>query len=87
MNAQKTKGEVQMTRTEERQIKSAANKSYNVKDLLTRLGYKSSKIGSNTTRKLVRVIGPHVYGELSSQYRTAKPKSRWTKLRVNNKRK
>lgn len=65
----------------EREIRSAANRSYRLNDLYNRLGYADA--GSNTKRRVRRVLGS-VYSELASGVREHTPKSRWTKVRVNN---
>lgn len=68
-----------------RQIRSAANKAAHLKDVFRNLGYSRWDAGSNTKRRFVNILGEDVYNELSSGRRLRTPRSRWSKVPVNEK--
>jgi len=72
-----------MVKATERQIKTIANRSYCLRQLMVGLGYNTTHPGGNTMKRFKRVIGNEAYNEIASSKRYKLPKSRWSKVPMN----
>lgn len=70
----------------ERQVKSAANGSKSMPEMMGTLGYNAPYPGGNTTKRFKRILGESVYNEIRCGMRKVHAKTRWTKVRVNTRR-
>ena len=72
-------------RISEQVIKQVANNVTTLSDLLWDSGYSARSAGSNTMRRLKRVLGKRVYNEIVSHRRASLPKREWNTIKSNRK--
>lgn len=70
----------------EREVKTAANGSNSMSNMMGSLGYHNSCPGGNTAKRFKRILGEGVYNEITSGVRRKTAKARWTKVRINSRR-
>lgn len=70
----------------EKVVKTVANGSKSMWEMMGRLGYCGSRPGGNTAKRFKRILGENVYNEINSGVRHKTAKARWTKVRINTRR-
>lgn len=66
----------------EKKILSAGNKARNLSDLMVRLGYSYTNAGSNTYKRLIKILGTKVFYDISQGFRKDYARKYWTINRV-----
>ncbi len=67
----------------DRSIRTAANRSRTMREVLRRLNYTSTSTGGNTKKRFKSILGADVYQEIASGVRNKRPRANWSRVPVN----